>query len=254
MLKRFAFGRRQAASLEPPSETAPQRAETAARPSVGTAPLRPHVDSDGVRRALPKALWEGKHGDMLRGLGMSPDDPTNLMPTSEGIKARLEALREEQENFIARVNANLPFDIRVLPWAMLPHGLWAREHGGFLLAMEFYAVDPWNTMLLGADQVSALSLGLPEHPRGVPKELEDAANKVIGGLRAKLDEAHKRTTQALARNEISALDDFANAHAEARRELVKVAFYFGVTLFGEKVFERHRQLFAATLGWVPPPK
>jgi hypothetical protein len=48
-------------------------------------PLPPHPgpDDDGVARVIPKELWDGPTGALLRTAGMTPDDPGNLVLTQE---------------------------------------------------------------------------------------------------------------------------------------------------------------------------
>ena len=44
------------------------------------ATLQPQVDSDGKRRVFGEAVFAGKHGDMLRSLGLGLDDAANVIP------------------------------------------------------------------------------------------------------------------------------------------------------------------------------
>ncbi len=213
-------------------------------------PAHPGPDADGVKRIIPKDIWDGPQGDFLREIGVSPDDPSNLMPTQDLIQARFDKLREEQDAFVARVNEQMPDGVKVVPWAMIPWRVWSQQHADFLLvACELYPVTPWNMLLLPDDQRSEMILGLPRHLRGSPPGLEDAANRVIGEIREEFFEAHARTGTALDRGDTSSLDDFAKANKDATTSVVRLAHALGIRTYGEEAYSRHKDMFGATLGW-----
>lgn len=222
------------------------------REAIAAIP-RPQVDDDGVTRKVPKSAFAGKHGEFFRQIGMSPDDPSNLAPTQELIDARFDRMREQQDKFVERVNAQMPgttSGVEVIPWAMLPWSLWKQEHASWLLvACEFYPLDPLNTMLLPADKKSAFILDLPEHKRSEVAGLNEAANRLIGELRARFDDVFKNTAVELHDGNIDALTGFQKKRHETLSSLVGIAHVLGAMTYGEKAFERHRQMFAKTLGW-----
>ena len=59
-------------------------------------PPHPGPDADGVTRAMPKEMWDGPHGDFLREIGVTPDDPSNVMPTQQSVQAKADKLIEAQ--------------------------------------------------------------------------------------------------------------------------------------------------------------
>lgn len=222
-------------------------------PGKGNAPgISGHLgpDADGVGRAIPKEVWDGPQGDFLREIGVSPDDPANLMPTREGVQARFDKLRAEQDAFVASINEQLPDTAKVIPWAMIPWSVWSQQHADFLLGVcELYPVGPWNMLLLPEDEAGALVLDLPQHLHGIPAGLEDAANRVIGEIREKFSEAHGRAGAALAQGDTSALDDYTKVRNELTANVVGLAHALGASTYGEDAYARHKALFGAALGW-----
>ena len=65
---------------------------------------------DGVRRVIPKAVFDGAGGDFLKKLGFGPDDPHNLVVTQQLADARLDARRAGQEKILKAINSQLPGD------------------------------------------------------------------------------------------------------------------------------------------------
>ena len=213
-------------------------------------PPHPGPDADGVSRVIPKNVWDGPQGDFLREIGASPDDPHNLMPTQELIQARFDRKREEQEAFLAEVNEQMPEGVSVVPWAMIPWSIWSQQHAPFLLVVcELYPVGPWNTLLLPADEHSSLILNLPQHLRGSPPGLEDAANRVIGEIHEKLNEVHARTADALAEGTLSSMDEHAAAVKQASASVTGLAHALGAQTYGDEAYARHNEVFGAALGW-----
>lgn len=214
-------------------------------------PPHPGPDADGVERVIPKEIWDGPQGDFLREIGASPDDPSNLRLTQDAVEARFAQLRKDQDAFVASVNKDLPPSATVIPWAMIPWSVWNQQHAEFLLRVcELYPVGPWNMMLLPEDEAGALVLDLPQHLQGVPPGLEDAANHVIGKIRERFSEAHRRTGAALAEGDLSSLDEHGNARDQAVASMCALAQALGSETYGEEAFARHKALFGRTLGWV----
>lgn len=100
-------------------------------------------DADGITRVFPKELWDGDAGDLLREVGMSPDDPGNVLPTQQSIQAEFDKQIGQQNAFIEKVNSDLGGRAKVIPFALLPFTLWSGRHSNFLLiTCEFYPVSP----------------------------------------------------------------------------------------------------------------
>src|SRR4051812_9490308 len=57
-------------------------------PSQDSRPIQ-LPDSDGKRRVFGEAVFAGKHGDMLRSLGFSPNDEANIIPNNAEFDRRI---------------------------------------------------------------------------------------------------------------------------------------------------------------------
>ena len=227
-----------------------RRSSGSGKGKASDIPRHPGPDADGVSRVISKEVWEGPQGDFLREIGVSPDDPSNLMPTQEGIQARFDKLREELDAFVTGLNTQLPEGVKVTPWAMIPWNVWQQQHGDFLLiTCELYPVAPWNQLLLPEDQHGSMVLGLPQPLPGTPPGLEEAANKGIEEIRKDLMDVHARTAAALDRGDDAGLLEFAKAKSEAWKHVVGLAHALGAQTYGVEAYHRHKELFGATLGW-----
>ena len=132
--------------------------------AVPAAIVHPGPDADGVSRAFPQEIWNGESGDFLRKLGMSPDDPSNIIAPPNPFQAKLDQVAEQQAQSFCALNGNLPHP--VLPWRMLPVECWKGDHSDFLFqTLELLPIELWNTMLLPKDEAGALAYGLPAYPQ-----------------------------------------------------------------------------------------
>lgn len=212
-------------------------------------PAHPGPDADGVSRIVPKAIFDGSGGAFLKKLGFGPDDPGNLLVTQDLADARFDVRRESQERVRKTINSQLPGDCQVIPWAMIPWSLWKGPHATFLMStLDFYPPDLWNTMLLPENDLAAAALDLPKHPGVVPPGLEPAAAHLIGQIHEQVRTAHRRTTEALDRADISGLAPFADVVSGAKAKMMYVAHKLSETTFGTPAMERHQALFGKALG------
>ena len=212
-------------------------------------PPHPGPDADGVSRVIPKAIFDGSQGEFLKKLGFGPDDPQNLLVTQDLANARFDARREDQERFLKTINSQLPGDCRVIPWAMIPWSLWMGPDATFLMSsLDIYPPDLWNTMLLPENDLAAAALGLPKHPRAVPPGLEPAAAQLIDQIHEQVRTAHRRTTGALNRSDMSGFARFAEDIDSAKAKMMYVAHKLSETTFGTPAMERHQALFGKALG------
>jgi hypothetical protein len=219
------------------------------RAASATRPPHPGPDADGVSRLVPKAVFDGSGGAFLKKLGFGPDDPDNLLVTQDLADARFDVRREGQERILKTINSQLPGDCQVIPWAMIPWSLWKGPDATFLMSsLDVYPPDLWNTMLLPENDLTAAALGLPKHPRAAPPGLEPAAAHLIGQIHEQVRTAHRRTTDALDRSDISELAPFADAITGAKAKMMYVAHKLSETTFGAPAMERHQALFGRALG------
>lgn len=134
-------------------------------------------DPYGRRKVLTEELWEGKTGEMLRALGMNPDDENNLVPNAASLNAAIERSRAAHDVAFAeakrRVRSTMP-SAEVRAFFLIPDAVWNSPAGVFLMAaLKLYPYDGWNVMYLAADERTAMTLDLAPHPNGdVPAFVE----------------------------------------------------------------------------------
>src|SRR5258708_2082127 len=119
---------------------------------------------DTRQRIIPAELWDGELGDLLRPIGKSPDDESNLLPTAASIDARIAHDRAAHEARLAEINRDVTQRTggRVKPYFLFSDPCWNSEGGTFLMArLQFYPYDAWNVLLLPEDERTAKILNLP---------------------------------------------------------------------------------------------
>lgn len=213
-----------------------------------TIPPHPGPDADGVLRIIPKEIFDGEMGDVLRQCGMSPDDPSNMMATPELMQARADAVKATQDKLVATANAQLPSGTTVIPWALIPWSVWGREPARFLMVTcELFPASHWNTMLLPADERSARVLDLPRHPQAAVEGVEDAAVRLLGELEGEFMAEHQKVGEGLARGDTSVLSGVMETRNAFTGQVVGLARYLGSAVFGEKAWKRHDDVFGQFL-------
>src|SRR3982751_2177950 len=126
-----------------------KRVVTPSSPAAAPGYVPAGPDPDGEMRIIPKAVWDGPNGAKLRQLGLSPDDPANLVLTPQRARALEDAATARMNAVVAKVNAHIP-GVTVAPWAMIPWSVWEGPNAEFLIKSDFMPSSPWNNMLLAA--------------------------------------------------------------------------------------------------------
>jgi hypothetical protein len=193
------FGKRNAPVFgkRSPSTGLPD-APAAAEPSrTAEAPMQGNV--------LPDPVWEGEMSNFLRMLGMSPDDPSSLMPDANSVNARLARDREKHEARLSEINRSVAERVpggRMRQFSLIPDSCWNGELGAFLMMrLGLFPYDDWNMIFLPADEKTADALDLPVHPNGNVPAFEEAAERLIGegDMRLRVALAEAGRTQDFAR-------------------------------------------------------
>lgn len=158
----------------------------------------PSVDWDGKRRVFSEAVFEGKHGDMLRFLGFSPDDDANIIPDDaefdRSIKqslARQDARRTKIEAELMRAHGHKA----IRPFFILAEPVFNSELGQFLIRlMKLLPYDDWNIVYLPLDRETqaAMGGGLPLHPRQSIGPIDELMRKQIGGYFSQFQDAKRK--------------------------------------------------------------
>jgi hypothetical protein len=161
------FGKRKTASQNSPS-----------------IPLPP-IDSDGKRRVFGEAVFAGKHGDMLRALGLSPDDDANIIPDAAEFDRRIQQSLARQDARRTEIEAEL---LRkhghnaIRPFFILAEPVYNSQLGQWLVRlMNLLPYDDWNIVYLPMDRETQAAMdGLPLHPRQSIGPIDELMCKQIG--------------------------------------------------------------------------
>lgn len=157
------------------------------------------ADPHARRKVFPDDIWEGKHGDLLRTLGMSPDDESNLVPNASSINAAIDRSKAAHElayaDVVARVRSTMP-SAEIKPFSLVPDVVWNSSAGVFLMTtLELYPYDQWNIMYLAADERTAMVLDLAPHPgKDVPAFVQ-ASQQFMETAQAHMDKVRARIAQ-----------------------------------------------------------
>jgi hypothetical protein len=157
----------------------------------------PSIDADGKRRVFGEAVFEGKHGDMLRSLGFSVNDEANIIPDDAEFDrriqqslARQDARRTEIEAELLRTrghNAIRPFFILAEPVYNSQLGQW------LVRLMNLLPYDDWNVVYLPLDRETQAAMGgLPLHPRQSIGPIDELMRKQIGGYFSQFQDAKRK--------------------------------------------------------------
>ena len=167
-----------ASARRPPS----RRRLTAAQIASHLASL-PGAPQPG-QKIFPDELWEGQTGDLLRAIGMKPDDESNFVPTKESIDARIARDKAAHEARWAELNRDVAARTNggsVQPFFLIPEPCWNGELGDFLVVtLKLSPYQDWNVAFLPADERTASMMNLPVHPdRDDPEVVEYAMGFVV---------------------------------------------------------------------------
>lgn len=137
------------------------------RPSTN-ASAEKQADPHGRRKVFPDEIWDGPNGHVLRALGFSPDDESNLVPNGASLNAAIERSKAAHETAYAeavkRVRSTMP-SAEIRPFFLIPDAVWNGPGGVFLMTtLELYPYDAWNVIYLAADERTAMVLDLAPHP------------------------------------------------------------------------------------------
>jgi hypothetical protein len=171
----------------------------------------------------------------------TPDLPHAIRLKSVDLQRRLHLL-------VAHVNRTLPVGCHVLAWSILPKELFEGELGRFLMiACDFHACGPENTLLLPAAPGGMQYLNLPRHPlTTADAHIADAAQRV-GQLRQTVTADHERTSNALRNGDLSQIFESGERQLRYRRELAAIARQIAETAHGPSIWDEHESRFRKLL-------
>jgi hypothetical protein len=146
---------------------------------------QPSIDSDGKRRVFGEAVFAGKHGDMLRFLGLSPNDEANVIPDDAEFDRRIKQSLARQDVRRTEIEAGL---LRthghnaIRPFFILAEPVFNSQLGQWLIRlMKLLPYDDWNIVYLPLDRETQAAMGgLPLHPRQSIGPIDELMREQIG--------------------------------------------------------------------------
>jgi hypothetical protein len=189
------------------------------KPEATPQPVRPVQTAVVQERAVPVAL-------------------------PEAVRQKAADFQRRQNQLVSHVNRNLPVGCHVLAWSILPADLFQSELGRFLMmAFDFHACGPENTLLLPATAGGANYLSMPRHPLvTVDAHLHDASNR-IKTLRDTVTADHRRTVQAMQNGDMSEMFKSSERQLRYRQILSDAACDIAETAFGQNIWASHETHF-----------
>jgi len=158
----------------------------------------PSVDWDGKRRVFSEAVFEGKHGDMLRRLGFSPDDEANIIPDDAEFDRRIKQSLAQQDARRTKIEAELMRTHghnAIRPFFILAEPVFNSQLGQFLIRlMKLLPYDDWNVVYLPLDPETQAAMGgnLPLHPRQSIGPIDELMCERIGGYFSQYQDAKRK--------------------------------------------------------------
>lgn len=188
----MAFGKRVSAPPTQPAMPRPQQAASDLA-SLDLASL-PGAPQPG-QKIFPDELWEGETGNLLRAIGMKPDDESNLVPTQESIDARIARDKAAHDAKWAELNRDVAARTSggsVQPFFLIPEPCWNGELGDFLVVtLKLSPYLDWNVAFLPADECTGSMMNLPVHPNRDDPEVVEYAMGFVSAARDHYKKCHE---------------------------------------------------------------
>jgi hypothetical protein len=159
---------------------------------------QPSIDSDGKRRVFGEAVFAGKHGDMLRSLGLSPSDEANIIPDDAEFDRRIKQSLAQQDARRTEIEAEL---LRthghnaIRPFFILAEPVYNSQLGQWLIRlMKLLPYDDWNIVYLPLDRETqaAMGGGLPLHPCQSIGPIDELMREQIGAYFSQYQDAKRK--------------------------------------------------------------
>ena len=165
---------------------------------TGQSIPEPAVDWDGKRRVFSEAVFEGKHGDMLRSLGFSPDDEANIIPDDTEFDRRIKQSLAQQDARRTKIETELMRTYghnAIRPFFILAEPVYNSQLGQFLIRlMKLLPYDDWNVVYLPLDRETQAAMGrsLPLHPCQSIGPIDELMREQIGAYFSQWQDAKRK--------------------------------------------------------------
>ncbi|MEL6529041.1 MAG: hypothetical protein AAGK01_08320 [Pseudomonadota bacterium] len=173
----------------------------ASRHNPPTMPT-PVPDDDGKLRAIPKAVFDGPNGAFLKSMGMSPDDPSNIIPQAEDFDRMVQESLKRQEERRCAIEADLlekHGHNAIRPFFVCGEGVLNSELGNWMIrAMKLMPYDEWNVAYLPTDDATAAVMGLPLHPCQSIDPIDQTIVAKLTPIKESVEQALIESKQAMA--------------------------------------------------------
>lgn len=162
----------------------------------------------------------------------------------EAVNFKAIDLQRRQNLLVSHVNRTMPPGCHVLPWSIFPKELFQTELGRFLMiAFDFHACGPENTLLLPASTSGANFLSLPRHPLVTAEAQVADASHLISELRDTVMADHQRTLQAMRQGDLSHMYQSIERQSLYRQTLSDAACDIAEKAFGQNIWGSHETHF-----------
>jgi hypothetical protein len=218
---------------------APQHIKYAFKPEVVAAPVFRAVDPLPLP-PLPVTA------EVPRTFSKPTTPALETVDLPPSLRAKELDWQRRQQALVTTTNWRLPSGSLVMAWNVVPVQLFQGDLGRFLvMACDFHAYGPANTMLLPSMPAGAQQLCLPRHPLVVSEKHLQTSLQHITALRDRVAAEHRRANIALQNGDLSQI--FARTDSKARycKELSKIVETIASAELGTDVLKTHRLQFEA---------
>jgi hypothetical protein len=153
-------------------------------------------------------------------------------------------LQRRQQALLGRLNSSLPSQARLQALSILPPEAFQNDIGRFLmLACNFFACSPENTVVTPATAEAAEFLGLPFIDPQIPDQLISNTLSKLQWLRETVIVEHRRTSIALQQGDLSQLLKSNERQLAYRQDLTAIVQDMAIARCSKATWEDHERHF-----------
>lgn len=161
------------------------------------------------------------------------------------VRAKALDWQRRQQSLVTTTNWRLATGCQAVAWSIVPTQLFHGELGRFLiLACDFHAYGPENTMLLPTMAAGEQQLGLPRHPLIVSEQHLQSATQYLTALRDRVAVEHRRAQTSLQSGDLSHIYARAESKTKYCKELSSIVKSIADTQLGRGAYDAHSAQFA----------